>query len=57
MNEKQINEYRDKMIQLSNEYDPQARHDKMDRLLCDILIEMGLEEIVNIYEKTSHWYG
>lgn len=38
-------------------YDPEAAHSKADDLLCDILAEIGLEEIANEFDAVEKWYS
>ena len=37
--------------------DEEARHIYEDDLLCDLLTELGYEEIVEQYNKTGKWYA
>lgn len=51
--------YLEKLIQIQKKYydDTECRHDCEDELLCELLTELGYEEIVNQYNKTGKWYA
>ena len=37
--------------------DTEKAHGEADNILCNILIELGLSEIVAEYEKVTKWYS
>ena len=37
--------------------DPEEGHELCDDVLCDLLIELGFDEIVEIYDKQDKWYA
>ena len=51
--------YLSKLIEIQNKYDDdtECRHGYEDDLLCELLKELGYEEIVNQYNKTGKWYA
>ena len=50
--------YLDKLKRLQEKMDyVETRHIAEDELLCELLIELGLGEIVNQYAKTVKWYA
>ena len=51
--------YLTKLIEIQSNYDgdTECRHIYEDALLCELLIELGYEEIVNQYKETGKWYS
>jgi hypothetical protein len=48
----------DKMKDLSdNGYDTERNHVEEDELLCDLLIKLGYEELIVLYNKINKWYA
>lgn len=37
--------------------DTEAIHIEFDRIICDLLIELGYRDVVDIYNETSKWYA
>lgn len=37
--------------------DPEECHPEMDHLMCEVLIQLGYEEGVDIFRNTKKWYG
>lgn len=46
-----------RFIKEQSRYDTEAAHSKADDLLCDILTEIGLEEIANEFDAFEKWYS
>ena len=40
-----------------NNYDPEAAHGRADNLLCDILEQIGEDEIVKAFRAVEKWYA
>ena len=38
-------------------YNKEIRHVSMDSLMCNILRQLGYDEGIDIFEKTSKWYA
>lgn len=45
------------MLDLSQDGDNEAAHGYMDSLMCDVLIQLGYGEGVEIYKNYERWYG
>ena len=43
-------------IEIKND-DTEGAHVIADILLCELLKELGYEEVINIYDKIKKWYG
>ena len=41
----------------SDYHDTEERHQAMDRLMCELLQELGYGEGIDIFEKTNKWYA
>lgn len=37
--------------------DPEAAHSIADRVLCDLLIDIGYADVVEAYRKVRKWYA
>lgn len=57
INESSIKDYTERMRELSNSDDIEGRHYEMDDLMCEILKEMGFDELVDIFNETEKWYA
>lgn len=58
INESSIKDYTERMRELANNDDDiEARHVEMDDLMCEILKEMGFNELVDIFNETEKWYA
>jgi len=44
-------------VQAEHKYDPECTHSNMDKLICNLLRELGYGEGVDIFEKAEKWYG
>ena len=38
-------------------YDEEDAHIEADAVLCDLLKELGFEDVVELYEKIPKWYA
>jgi len=39
------------------DYDEEFAHPDADAVLCDLLKELGFEDVVELYEKIPKWYA
>lgn len=46
-----------KKIQKILNKDTESRHIAEDDILCELLSELGFNEIVELYDKTLKWYA
>ena len=37
--------------------DPEAAHGQADNILCDVLTDLGLPELVEAFNKIEKWYA
>jgi hypothetical protein len=52
-----IKEQNDKLRELVNNADTEIAHAEADLILCNILIEYGHEETVNLWKNIDKWYA
>lgn len=45
------------MREIDKEPDMEIKHAKADKLLCDILTDLGYEEAVKVFDKMYVWYS
>ena len=59
MNNELKDKYLTRIIEIATEYgwDEDVAHKKMDDLLCELLTELGFDEIVKVFEAQSKWYA
>ncbi len=57
MDKKQLATYKKAMIECARNDDPEKAHKHADTLLCNMLIELGHGEIVDIYHIVTKWYA
>jgi hypothetical protein len=52
-------EFKEKMAKITKEYelDEEVGHIKMDRLICEVLNELGYHEGIKIFEEFPKWYA
>ncbi len=52
-------EFKARMGQLFNpaEYDEEIAHCDADKLMCDLLRQIGYGEGIDIFEKSDKWYA
>ena len=55
--ERFIKEQNDKLIELADWHDTEIAHSEADLILCNILIEYGHEETVDLWKKINKWYA
>jgi len=55
--EKFIKEQNDKLRKLVDNCDTEIAHSDADLILCDILIEYGLDETVDLWKNINKWYA
>jgi len=55
--EKFIKEQNDKLRKLSNNGDTEIAHAEADLILCNILIEYGHKETVDLWKNINKWYA
>lgn len=51
------NKYLERLKKLQNNYDIEAAHSEADNILCEILMEFELEDILEAYENVPKWYA
>ena len=37
--------------------DPEGQHDEMDKLMCELLRELGYGDGVDVFERQEKWYS
>ena len=52
-----IKEKKERLIELQKEWDVEAAHSDADDILCDILKELGYNDIVEEFIKVEKWYA
>ena len=60
LNQKQqklLEEYTGKMLEAIDNDDKELGHVCCDYVLCELLKEMGFDEVVEIYNRQSKWYA
>lgn len=55
--EKFIQEQNDKLKKLADNNDTEVAHSEADDILCNILLEFGLDETVDLWKKINKWYA
>lgn len=50
-------EFAARMRAIANDSDTEAAHSKADRLLCEVLVSLGYEDGVEVFELMDRWYG
>ena len=52
-------EFKEKMQDINKKYenDVEAKHSKMDDLMCEVLKQHGYDEGIDVFEKTELWYS
>ena len=46
-----------KMVELQSDNDGELAHIVADRLLCDLLTDLGYGDLVKEYDKIGKWYA
>lgn len=57
VNKKRSEEVVEKLKGLRLHSDIEDTHIKADKLLCDLLIQLGYKDVVDEFEKLSKWYS
>lgn len=57
MNEKEVQDYINRLITLQKNGDPEIGHAEADNILCEIIAQLGYTEIVKEYDKIEKWYS
>ena len=57
MNEKEVQDYINRLITLQKNGDPEIDHAEADNILCEIIAQLGYPEIVKEYDKIEKWYS
>lgn len=55
--QQRIEDYVKKMQAIASDYDCETAHADADTLLCELLIELGYKQVVDIYNKVCKWYA
>lgn len=50
-------ELSDKYVDELNEYTKEADHEYSDDTLCELLLDLGYEDVVEAYKKVPKWYS
>ncbi|QHJ79191.1 MAG: hypothetical protein [Caudoviricetes sp.] len=53
----EIDRIKMEMIALQSGYDPEIEHGEADNLLCELLILLGHQDVVDEYEKVTKWFA
>jgi hypothetical protein len=56
-NDDLLKKYKEKILESIAINDMEDSHIEADWVLCDLLIELGFEEIVKIYKSKDKWYA
>lgn len=56
MNEKEVQDYINRLITLQKNGDPEIDHVEADNILCEIIAQLGYPEIVKEYDKIDKLY-
>lgn len=57
MNEKEQQEYINRLRELQQENDIECGHSAADGILCEVLEKLGYGSIVKEYNKIDKWYA
>ena len=49
--------YKDLMLRAINNWDIQVGHIDCDGVLVDLLLELGFDEIVELYQSQDKWFA
>lgn len=52
-----VKKYEDAMRQQTKNEDCEAAHHIADDILCDVLIELGYENLVDLFHEVPKWYA
>ena len=58
-----VEKYKKRLIEIKErlksdpDYDEELAHPDADAVLCDLLKELGFEDVVELYEKVPKWYA
>lgn len=55
--QKLLEEYKKRMVASIDNDDNEVGHLVCDGVLCDLLVELGFSEIVEIYDQQHKWYA
>ena len=50
-------EFKEQMAKLARIEDQEGVHVLMDKLMCELLVNLGYEEGVEIFKATDKWYA
>ena len=56
MNEKEVQDYINRLITLQKNGDPEIDHAETDNILCEIIAQLRYPEIVKEYDKIEKLY-
>jgi hypothetical protein len=57
MNEELKEKYLQKMKDVAKNHDAEVAHCDADDLLCELLKDLGYEEIIEAFESVDKWYA
>ena len=57
MGEINIEQYMERMKDVGNNGDLEVAHIDADGILCELLIELGYGELIELYNEVDKWYA
>lgn len=54
---KAIGVAKSELAECAEQYDVESAHGWADSILCELLIELGLTDVVNAYDNVEKWYA
>jgi hypothetical protein len=51
------NSYLERLKEIKEDFDIERAHSLADDLLCEILVDLGYKEIVDLYKTIEKWYA
>ena len=57
LTQEQIDNFKKELSNQINNRDIESAHADADTILCNILIELGYKELVDLYNKVDKWYA
>jgi hypothetical protein len=56
MNEK-LENAKARLVEIQKKHDTEKNHIEADNVLCDLLRELGYDEVVNEYREIEKWFA
>lgn len=57
MTDNEIEDIKNRLIKEVDNEDAESAHESADNILCELLIKLGHESIVEIYQQVEKWYS